>query len=255
MKHKLIKPIADILVTLTVWTYYILGFLVFFSPLYFISYIFSKDREKSWQRLNYIFFKSFFMLVKVITPGLSIKIEDKVSSVRSSVIVSNHISYLDPIFLVSLFEKQKTAVKSIFFKVPVFGWILKTSGYIPSSTGGEFDLIMIRQIEAMGDYLKSGGNLFIFPEGTRSRSGEIGQFSKGAFKIARQSKALIRVLYINNTNMLYKPDKFWFNTCVPNTISVELLASIEPDYDSPDFSVSNLMKQVRSLLQQRCENE
>ncbi|MDM8537930.1 lysophospholipid acyltransferase family protein, partial [Desulfobacterales bacterium HSG17] len=226
-----------------------------FSPFYFISYLFSKNREKSWQKLNNIFFKSFFRLFKVITPGLSYNIQDEVQAVRSSVIVSNHISYLDPILLVSLFEKQKTVVKSVFFKVPVFGWILKTSGYIPSSTGGEFDLIMIRHIEEMGSYLASGGNLFIFPEGTRSRNASIGKFSKGAFKIARQSKAPIQVLYIKNTNKLYRPDKFWFNTCVPNTISVELIASIKPDYESKDFSISNLMEQVRSLMQQRCENE
>ncbi|QTA80332.1 Phospholipid/glycerol acyltransferase [Desulfonema limicola] len=250
-----LKHIADIIVTLAVWTYYIAGFLIFFSPLYFISYIFSKNLEKSWQKLNHLFLKSFFGLVKFITPGLSYKIENKVLALRSSIIVSNHISYLDPIFLVSLYEKQKTVVKSVFFKVPVFGWILKTSGYIPSTTGGDFDLLMIRHFEAMESYLESGGNLFIFPEGTRSRSGNIGQFSKGAFKIARKCKAPIQVLFIKNTDRLYRPDKFWFNTCVPNTISVELIASIEPDYDSKDFSISNLMEHVRSLMQQRYENE
>lgn len=253
LKH--IKPFADIIITLIVWTYYILGFLIFFSPLYFISYLFSKNREKSWQKLNHLFFKSFFGLVRAITPGLSYKIQDKVLDIRSSIIVSNHISYLDPIFLVSLYEKQKTIVKSIFFKVPVFAWILKTSGYIPSNTSGEFDLLMLRHLDAMDSYLESGGNLFIFPEGTRSRNSEIGQFSKGAFKIAKRCKAPICVLFIQNTNKLYQPDRFWFNTCVPNTISIELLDYIEPDYETKDFSISNLMNQVHLLMQQRCKNE
>ncbi len=51
-------------------------------------------------------------------------------------IVANHLSFLDPILFVSLFEKQKTIVKSDYFRLPVFGWILRTSGYIPSLGGG-----------------------------------------------------------------------------------------------------------------------
>ena len=57
----------------------------------------------------------------------------------------------------------------------------------------------------MGDYLSSGGNLFIFPEGTRSRDGKIGKFNDGAFKIAKRFEAPIKVLQIKNTNGLFTP--------------------------------------------------
>ena len=101
----------------------------------------------------------------------------------------------------------------------------------------------------MDAYLASGGNLFIFPEGTRSRDGRIGRLNKGAFKIARRCRKPIKVLFIRNTNKLFRPGKFLFNTWPANTITVEPLASIEPDYQSETFTISQLMSRVRSILE------
>ena len=93
--------------------------------------------------------------------------------------MSNHVSYLDPILLIALYPRQKTIVKPVFFKVPVFGQVLRRSGYISPLTENTFDPSMIRQIEHLGDYLARGGNLFVFPEGTRGRDGRIQPFSGG----------------------------------------------------------------------------
>ncbi len=245
-----LKFIINAVVTLLLWTYYTLGYIVFFSPFYLLAFIFSGDREIAFQRLNHLFYKGFFFLARVIIPRQKWRIQNEVLSIRSSVIVCNHLSYLDPILLISLFEKQKTIVKSIFFKLPIFGWVLKTSGYIPSSMEhGEFALLTINNVENMEDYLLSGGNLFVFPEGTRSRDTRIGRFNKGAFSIARRCNAPIKVLLIKNTNLLFQPGKFLFNTCVQNTIEVELIATIKPDYKSNAFSISSLMTEVRSLFE------
>ena len=249
-----LKPVSDIIITLLLWTYFTVGFIILFSPFYLAAYLFSKDREISFQRLNHNFYKGFFFLARVLVFGHKWRISDEVKSIKSSVIVCNHISYLDPIFLLSLFEKQKTIVKSTFFKVPIFGRVIRLSGYIPSTSGTNLSDLMLRHIEAMEDYLASGGNFFVFPEGTRSRDGTLGRLNKGAFKIARLCKTSIKVLFISNTNKLLKPGKFLFNTCVSNTITVELLASIEPDYQSDAFSISELMSDVRSLLEAQRSN-
>ena len=112
---------------------------------------------------------------------------------------------------------------------------------------------MIDSFETMDDFLASGGNLFIFPEGTRSRDGTIGRLNKGAFKIARLCQTPIKILYIRNTNKLFTPGKFLFNTLVSNTITVEPITGIEPDYQSDKFSISELMSQVGSLLENQKE--
>lgn len=247
LKH--IKYVIDILVTFIIWTYFILGYVVFFSPVYLSAFVFSKNREESFQRLNHTFYRIFFLLVRLITPGLKIRIQDDVYRIRSSVIVCNHISYLDPILLISLFQKHKTIVKAVFFKLPIFGWVLKTSGYIPSTADQEFASLVIERLETIGDFLLSGGNFFVFPEGTRSRNNRIGTLNEGAFKIARQCNAPIKVLRIRNTNVLFKPGRFLFNTCVRNSIEIELIGSLTPDYQSELFSISDLTTEVKSLFE------
>ncbi len=251
--HKYLKPVSDLVVTLMLWSYFTLGFIFFFSPFYLAAYLFSENRENSFQRLNHHFYKGFFFLIRIFIPGQKWHIADKIKSIRSSVIVCNHLSYLDPLLLISLYPRHKTIVKSTFFSVPIFGWMLKRSGYIPSTSEGRLSELMIERIDAMDGYLSSGGNLFIFPEGTRSRDGTIGRLNKGAFKIARLCQTPIKVLYIRNTNKLFTPGKFLFNTLVSNTITVEPITGIEPDYQSDKFSISELMSQVRSLLENQKE--
>ncbi len=244
-----IKFLLDFSITLLIWIYYTLGFIIFFSFFYMIAVGFSENREIAFQRLNHRFCRSFFFLIRILTPLHKWDIHGEVAAIRSSVIVCNHISYLDPLLLISLFERQKTIVKGSFFKLPIFSQVLKSSGYIPSTSGRNFSKLIIQHIETMGDYLARGGNLFIFPEGTRTRDGRIGQLNKGAFKIARICKAPIKVLRIRNTNILLQPGHFLLNTCVQNTMTVELIKSIEPDYQNRNFSVSGLMDQVSKLLE------
>jgi len=241
------------MVTLLLWGYFTLGFLIIFSPFYLAAYLFSENRENSFQRLNHQFYKGFFFLIRIFIPGQKWHIDGGIKSIRSSVIVCNHLSYLDPLLLISLYPRHKTIVKSTFFSVPIFGWMLKRSGYIPSTSEGRLSELMIDSFETMDDFLASGGNLFIFPEGTRSRDGTIGRLNKGAFKIARLCQTPIKILYIRNTNKLFTPGKFLFNTLVSNTITVEPITGIEPDYQSDKFSISELMSQVGSLLENKKE--
>jgi len=146
-----------------------------------------------------------------------------------------------------VFEKHKTIVKNTFFKVPIFGWVLRTAGYLPATASGELISLMIEQMENMQGYLSSGGNLFVFPEGTRSRDGKMGEFNEGAFKIAKRCNAPVKVLSIRNTDRLFTPGKYLFTTCIKNTIEIKQIGSIEPDYQSREISVSELMRQVRSI--------
>jgi 1-acyl-sn-glycerol-3-phosphate acyltransferase len=252
--HKYLKPVSDLIVTLLLWTYFTLGFIVFFSPSYLAAYLFSENREYAFQRLNHNFYKGFFFLIRILIPRQKWRIADEIKSIRSSVIVCNHLSYLDPLLLISLFPRHKTIVKSDFFRVPIFGWMLKQSGYIPSTSEGRLTELMIERIDAMDGYLTSGGNLFIFPEGTRSRNGTIGRLNKGAFKIARLCQAPVKVFYIHNTHKLFTPGKFLFNTLVSNIITVEQISGIIPDYQSGRFSIAELMSRVRLMLESQKKN-
>ena len=243
-----LKTVFNLLVTLLMWLYFTAGFVFLFSPFYVWAYLFSKNREVAFQRLNHYFFRGFFFLLKRLTPGVKWRFPKKIETIQSSVVVCNHLSYLDPLLLISLFPRHKTIVKNTFFKVPFFGWMIKQSGSIPASAQGSLTQLTIERIEATEEYLSSGGNLFIFPEGTRSRDGVVGPFSKGAFKIARRCHAPIQVFKICGTEKLFVPGKFLFNAHITAVITVDKLATLAPDDGDGRVSISETMSEVRSLL-------
>lgn len=245
-----LNDIRDFTITLILWVYYIVGYLVLFLPICLWVAIFSPARrEQTFQRVNHLHHRLFFSLLRILVPNVRWRISEEVRALRSCVIVANHLSFLDPILFVSLFEKQKTIVKSDYFRLPVFGWLLRGSGYIPSMAEGFFAVSMADPIKQMKAYLAAGGNLFIFPEGTRSRTGRIGPLDGGAFKIARLCRlSPICVVRIRNTHKLFPPGKFLFNTRDEVVIEVALAGRIEPDYESGSFSLSGLMAEARALM-------
>ncbi len=237
--------ILDCGATLACWAWFIFGFILFFSWRYLAYAMLVKNPEIHFQRLNCHFYRIFFRIVRATAPRQKIEIDDKIAAIRSSVIVCNHLSYLDPLLLIALFPRHRTIVKTRFFATPIFGWMITRSGYLPATGEGRFSRLMISQMESMAPYLKDGGNLFIFPEGTRSRDGKIGKLNEGAMKIARMCEAPIAVLQLRNTDKLFTPGKFFFNTRANNTIRVNIIKIIEPDYRNNPPSTASLLHQVR----------
>jgi 1-acyl-sn-glycerol-3-phosphate acyltransferase len=245
-----LKTVFNLLVTCLMWLYFTVGFVLLFSWFYGGAYFFSKNRESAFQRLNHYFFRGFFLLLRGLTPGVKWRISNEIRIIKSSVVVCNHLSYLDPLLMIVLFPRHKTIVKSTFFNVPLFGWLMKQSGMIPSSSQGGPSTLMLERIEALDGFLASGGNLFIFPEGTRSRDGTLGRFNKGAFKIAGWCKAPIQVLKIAGTGNLFMPGRYLFNAAASTTIAVEQIGRIEPAAGNGRAATTETMSTVRSLLEE-----
>lgn len=238
----------DLLVTLLLWCYFTAGFIVIFAPFYMLSAVVAKDRPRAFQRLNHFFYMGFFVLCRLFMPRQQWRVDPALKAVRGAVLVCNHLSYIDPLLLISLFARHTTIVKNRLFHVPIFGWMLGLSGYLPADSRGRLAETMVRRMDEMPGFLAAGGNLIVFPEGTRGRTGTIGTFNAGAFKIARLCRAPLAVAVIAGSDRLFTPGRFRFNACRANTITVRLLAHLTPNYDSPGFSVKTLMGQVRELL-------
>lgn len=243
--------LADLTVTLILWGYYTIGFVILFAPFYLWARMFSTDVARAFQRLNTRFYRVFFLLLRFLAPKCQWQVEGSVKTIRGAVVVANHVSYLDPILLISLFPCHATIAKQRLFRIPLYGQMLRLSGYIPSSAEGPLAELMLDRMERMPAFLGAGGNLIVFPEGTRNRGGGIGRLNTGAFKIARLCRAPVHVLYVENTNRLFRPGRFLFDTRSANTIRVEHLTRIDPVYDDRDFSLKGLMAQVQGLLEAR----
>ena len=243
--------VIDGMVTMICWVYFIFAFLFFFSFFYLAAWLFTSDRERTFQYINHIFYKGFLTLLQRVAPRHKWNIDPKIATIRGSIIVCNHLSYLDPLLLISLLRQNKTIVKTKFFQAPVFGWLIKVSGYLPATTEGVYAERMISQVEKMGEFLQNGGNLFVFPEGTRSPGAGIGDFHTGVFKIARMYRCPIQVLSLCNTDKLFPPGRFFFTTRQQNKISLDILGCIKPPQEQESVSAAGLAGRVRDIFETR----
>jgi 1-acyl-sn-glycerol-3-phosphate acyltransferase len=248
---RIFQDISAFLITLLIWAYFLFGSTVIFIFGHIPAYLFSKNRAEAFQNLNHINMKGFFTLTRFLIPRTKFKIQKEIRQLHSSVIVCNHLSYLDPILLVSLLNRHSTIVKSTFFRVPFFGWLLRNSCYMPSTTSDFMGQSMVENLERIKGHLSTGGNFFVFPEGTRSRNGSLALFNKGAFTIARYCNAPLNLVYIKNTNKLFQPGTFLFKTHNYIDIEVELIGSIDPDYRGNNFSISAVADEARNIFEQK----
>lgn len=102
-----------------------------------------------------------------------------------AVIVSNHLSLVDIVVLYGLYRPFKWVSKEENFKLPIVGWNMRLNGYVSLARGsrGSIRDMMVRSLEI----LRQGSPLLIFPEGTRSTTGELQGFKMGAFTLARRA--------------------------------------------------------------------
>lgn len=104
---------------------------------------------------------------------------------KSYVLVANHSSLSDIVCLFSLHHQFKWLAKKSLFQIPFLGWAMGVMHYIPLERG-RHGSIRESYREAL-DWLQKNVSVLIFPEGTRSRTGEMGHFKSGAFRLALES--------------------------------------------------------------------
>ena len=238
----------DLAVTLLLWLYFTLRFVVCFLPFYLGAYCFKPSPETAFQKLNHRFYRGFFAWLRLLMPGLAIQVDPALKRLRGAVVVSDHHSYLDPLLFQSIYERQTTVVKSGFFRVPIFGWFIKTAGYLPASAEGPFVGLMVQRMASLRDFFAGGGVLFVFPEGTR-RAGKSGEaLHDGAFKIAHRCRVPLAVAKIRHTEKVFPPGRFLFVTGRAVTIGVDLVAVFNADPDGEVLKARELKERVEAML-------
>jgi len=161
---------------------------------------------------------------KVSGPGL-----DSLRSQRGAIIVANHQSLLDiPAMFKHCPPNLSFIAKKELASIPIFGWAAFIVGtiFIDRAKGA--------QNESLSDivrHLQSGLNIFIFPEGTRSTTGRLAPFKRGAFVFAIQAQApIVPVTIINSRERL--PKKTW--KISPGEIEIVVHSPIATTGLSPD---------------------
>ncbi len=109
---------------------------------------------------------------------------------RPLIVCCNHISMIDPVFL--LFAQKQADIyfmgKEELFRSDVLAWLLgKQCGSFPVSRGKGDTNALARAEQLIAERKWMG----IFPEGTRSKTGELGRFKSGAALIAAKTQAYV----------------------------------------------------------------
>src|SRR3954468_18166328 len=112
---------------------------------------------------------------------------------RAAVYAVNHASNVEPPILYAtlsaLFPRLRVLYKAELRKLPILVRAFDLAGFVPLERGNRDQ--SLPAIERAAGALREGNSFLIFPEGTRSRTGELLPFKKGGFIMAIQGQAPI----------------------------------------------------------------
>jgi 1-acyl-sn-glycerol-3-phosphate acyltransferase len=116
--------------------------------------------------------------IRVVVEGL-----ENVDVGGPHVFMCNHQSVMDIAALVQTIPVQfRFVAKRELSRIPFFGWALALGGHVLIDRGDRPRAI--RSLERASGQIRGGTNVIVFPEGTRSKTGELQTFKKGGFHLA-----------------------------------------------------------------------
>jgi len=133
--------------------------------------------------------------------GIEIEVRglDRLDPATPCIFMSNHLSFLDgPLLMTILDRPARVIVKRFVFRIPVLGLGMRFSGYVPFDKEGHgAGKVSIARAACL--IRENRYSFLIFPEGTRSRDGNIQPFRRGGFFLALACGAPIVPVTIRGT--------------------------------------------------------
>lgn len=170
-----------------------------------------------------------------IPPTWRITVEglENVDRHQPYVIAINHNSMVDIISLYFIPLTFRWVSKREVFRIPWIGEYLYLHGDIAIERGSAEAMVKVREQGKM--WIGRGVSVAIFPEGTRSKDGEIHRFKQGAFLLAKEAGVPVLPVILDGTTTVFRKDrKYLFNWREHLTvralkpISAEEVAASEP---------------------------
>jgi 1-acyl-sn-glycerol-3-phosphate acyltransferase len=106
------------------------------------------------------------------------------------VLMSNHQSFYDiPVMYQTLRRRLRMVAKSELFRFPIWSRAMHESGTIELDRSNR--RAALESLKKAGEQIRQGTNVWIAPEGTRSRTGVMGPFKSGGFHMALEARVKI----------------------------------------------------------------
>ena len=185
----------------------------------------------AWARMN-----AFISMMKVVVIGAH-----KVDPSTSYVIVANHQSLADIYVLYGYLGMDiKWVMKQELRQVPILGLCAVLMGHILIDRKNKHSAIS--SINQSITKITDGMSVIFFPEGTRSRTGELKKFKKGAFRFANEFGLAILPVAIKGTNQVLPSNTL---DLMPGTVSLEFC---DPIYNTRGQGANALSRQTWDII-------
>lgn len=158
------------------------------------------------------------------------------------VMICNHLSLADIPVISNLPWEMKWMVKKELFSLPLLGWLLKIGGDIPVDQHGKKSIGPLRKAAF---YLRHRCSVMFFPEGTRSRTGKLYRFNRGAFELAIQEQVSILPMVLDGTQGCLPKNSWKFTG--KDRIRLKVLEPVSTAGLTTD-QAGELADQVRNIL-------
>lgn len=204
--------------------------------------IYARKKSTTKQKLNEIIVAWARSLLQIIHVKYDIIDSHHIQFNEATpyIFMSNHLSLYDiPLLLVCLPGTVRMVAKKELFKVPLWGHAMQQSDFV--SIDRENATQALHDLEIAAQKMKAGVRLWIAPEGTRSRDGQLQAFKKGAFNLAIQTGATIIPITIIGTDQLLPAKTFQFH------LNQKVCLHLGEPIDAKQYTLRDRMKLLQRV--------
>lgn len=137
---------------------------------------------------------------------------------KQAIIIANHQSHIDLMFMMMLTPKLIILTNDWVWNNVFYGFVVRYAEYYPISSGYE------EAVDKLKTKVDEGYSILIFPEGTRSETGKVRRFHKGAFYLADKLKLEILPIMIHGANSMMQKKEFFLKR---GDITIKVLNRID----------------------------
>lgn len=236
-------PVGLVIYNLFYWPYLLATVIVFFVPALALYLLTPWQRPRRWLNTYTSGWGAHYL---AWAPFAGVRVEGRERALRQgpAVFVVNHQSMVDILAVYALRAPFLWVSKIENFYVPFLGWNMWLNGYVPLKRGHLPSIRrMLRRCE---ERLREGSSLCVFPEGTRSRDGNLRSFYRGAFWIAARNRVPIIPIVVDGTFSILKKGHFGIR---PRPVLLRVLDPIFPEDCGGDD------RKLRAAVYDRMERE
>ncbi len=201
--------------------------------------LFKADRIMYWLGRTWSRTIGYLTPVRVLVKG-----KENIEKGRSYIVIADHQSYYDILAMSGwLGLDLKYVMKKELGRVPVFGYACKSYGHIFIDRSNRKKAI--ESINKAAMRIRPGHCVLFYPEGSRSRTGELQPFRKGAFRLSLNTGMPVLPVSLVGTREIQPPDTW---RLMPGTIRMKAHPPIEPDGFQGEEGIKAMMDQAWNTI-------